>query len=588
VRSRLAGSAGSIAFCIGAGLLLAVPALVLPTFTQVFLDGVVGERRQDWLVPVLCGVGASGLLTAALTALQRSQFRRLRLALSVRLASRFFWHLIRLPISFYSQRFAGEIASRSSLNEELAHLLSGALASTAIDLVMMVFFAALMFQYDVVLTSIGIAAAAVNVFALRRLGQRCVEPNMRLQRDSGMVYGESIAALCSMETLKASGQESGFFAKWSGHYAKATNTRQELELANTRLAWVPRFLAQATTATVLLVGGLRVIDGQITIGMLVAFQALMASFMAPVSSVVQLGSTIQTLEGTLARLDDVLANPVEAQAAGGSAGAPAPGAPAAGGDGPPSLVRLAGRVEFRNVSFGYSPLDPPLIEDFDLDIRPGQRVALVGGSGSGKTTISNLMCGLYSPRSGVIAFDGIPRAEVPRALMLNSFAAVGQDIFLFAGTVRENLTLWDPTVPEENLVRACADAGVLDVVLALPGGFDGMLLEGGINLSGGQRQRLEIARALVHNPSILVLDEATSALDSETEAAVDRNLRLRGCTCLIVAHRLSTIRDSDEILVLDRGQVVERGTHEQLWAADGAYAALIRTTGAAERAEGGA
>ncbi len=319
-----------------------------------------------------------------------------------------------------------------------------------------------------------------------------------------------------------------------------------------------------STVLLLGIGGMRVMDGHLSMGMLIAFQALMLAFLAPVNRLVELGSTVQEVRGDMSRLDDVLGAERDARLAEEREGE------ADGGE-----ARLEGRLELRGVSFGYSPLDPPLIEELDLELRPGSRVALVGGSGCGKSTIARLVCGLYEPWTGQVLFDGRPRAEVPRRTMDASLAFVDQDIFLFEGTVRDNLTLWDPTIPEAQLVAAARDACIHEEVTARAGGYAGTVEEAGRNFSGGQRQRLEIARALVGNPAVLVLDEATSALDPATEQAIDDHLRRRGCTCLIVAHRLSTIRDCDEIIVLERGKIVQRGTHDELVAAPGAYARLM-------------
>jgi ABC-type bacteriocin/lantibiotic exporter with double-glycine peptidase domain len=316
-----------------------------------------------------------------------------------------------------------------------------------------------------------------------------------------------------------------------------------------------------------------VIDGYLSIGMLIAFGSLMQSFQSPVNSLVSFGSTLQELEGDLNRLDDVLRNPTDPQLE------PRTREEDKTNLTPSSYFRLQGAVELRNVTFGYSPVDAPLIENFSCTLKPGQRVALVGGSGCGKSTIAKLVCGLYEPWQGEIILDGKPKNQIPRAVLTNSIAMVEQEIFLFGGTVRDNLTLWDSTVPDSQLVRACIDAAIHEVILAIPGGYGGELMEGAANLSGGQRQRLEIARALVNNPAILVMDEATSALDAETEKIIDQNLRRRGCSCIIVAHRLSTIRDCDEIIVLERGKVVQRGTHEELWRVDGAYSRLLRSEG---------
>jgi ATP-binding cassette, subfamily C, bacterial len=341
------------------------------------------------------------------------------------------------------------------------------------------------------------------------------------------------------------------------------------------LGLLPTFLTALTSMALLAVGGLRVMDGHLTIGMLIAFQTLMANFQGPVNTLVGMVSTIQTLEGNLNRLDDVLGCPVDESV---KAPASEPIAPLQYAT-PADLennCKLQGYVELRNVTFGYSKADEPLIRDFNCRLQPGQRVAFVGGSGSGKSTLSKLITGLYQPWEGEILLDGVPRHQIPRSVLTNSLSMVEQDVFLFGGSVRENLTLWDDTIPDEQMLKACRDAAIVEVVKAIPGGLNGQLLEGAANLSGGQRQRLEIARALVNDPTILVMDEATSALDAETESTVDRNIRRRGCSCIIVAHRLSTIRDCDEIVVLERGAVVERGTHEEMKQANGAYARLIQ------------
>ncbi len=493
------------------------------------------------------------------------------------MSSRFLWHILRLPVSFYAQRFAGEISNRAPLNDEVANVLSGRLATTAIDAVMVIFYALVMLQYDWVLTLIVVSFAAVNVLTLQRISRQRVDANQRLLQEYGKAAGVSIAALQSIETLKASGLESDFFSRWSGYYTKAINSQQELGVTNQTFSVLPPLLSALSSMILLVVGGLRVMDGHLSIGMLVAFQVLMQSFLLPVNNLVNFGSTLQELEGNLIRLDDVLDNPTARQGEQGGRGAGEQGSRGAG----EILPRLQGYIELRNVTFGYSHLEPSLISNLRLSIKPGQRVALVGGSGSGKSTIAKLVSGLYEPWAGEICFDGLPREQIPHQLLTNSVAMVEQDILLFGGTVRENLTLWDATVPDKNLKRACQDAAIDDVIFSMSGGYDAELIEGAANLSGGQRQRLEIARALVNNPSILVMDEATSALDTETERIIDENLRRRGCTCIIVAHRLSTIRDCDEIIVLERGKVVQRGTHEELWQVEGVYSWLIRTEGEA-------
>ncbi|MEY4520146.1 MAG: hypothetical protein RLZZ499_2746 [Cyanobacteriota bacterium] len=566
--SRLQGTTGALTYCLIAGLLLTLVGLVVPVFTQIFVDEILIQGRQHWLRPLLLAMAIAAILQGALTLLRLRYLRRLKIKLAVGMSSRFLWHILRLPVSFYAQRFAGEISNRTSLNDQVADILSGQLATTVIDTVMLGFYVIVMSQYDLVLTAIVFGFALINVITLQSISRQRKDANQRLIQDYGKAAGASIAALQSIETLKASGLESDFFARWSGYYTKAINSQQELGVTNQTLSVLPVLLSALSAAFLLAVGGLRVMDGHLSIGMLVAFQGMMQNFQQPVDSLVSFGRTLQELDGNLIRLDDVLDNPTDPQLE--QRGKTENGQT-------PLKPKLEGHLELQNLTFGYSRLEAPLIENFSLEVQPGQRVALVGGSGSGKSTVAKLVGGLYESWSGEILLDRQPKTEIPTQLLTNSLAMVEQDILMFSGTVRDNLTLWDTTIPDKYLKQACQDAAIDDVVQSMPGGYNAELAEGAANLSGGQRQRLEIARALVNNPSILIMDEATSALDSETEKIIDNNLRRRGCTCLIVAHRLSTIRDCDEIIVLDRGKVVQRGTHEELWQQGGVYARLIKS-----------
>jgi ATP-binding cassette, subfamily C, bacterial len=597
--SRLQGALGALFYCLIGGFFLAIVGLLIPVFSQVFVDEILIEQRLHWLRPLLLAMIITAIVQGLLTLLRLKYLRRLKIKLAVGMSSRFLWHILRLPVSFYAQRFAGEISDRTTINDQVADVLSGRLATTVIDTVMVIFYALVMVQYDWVLTLIIVIFAAINILVLQWISRKRVDANQRLIQEYGKAAGTSIAALQSIETLKASGLESDFFARWSGYYTKAINSQQELGATNQIFSVLPLLLSALSSVMLLVVGGLRVMDGHLSIGMLVAFQGLMYSFQSPVNNLVNFGTTLQELEGNLLRLDDVLDNPIEEP--GSILRLPSPVGDAArttalrasrsvtGGAEeqllsvyPSTFVpKLQGYVELRNMTFGYSHLEQPLIENFHLSIKPGQRVALVGGSGSGKSTIAKLISGLYQPWTGEILFDGKSREQISQQLLTNSVAMVEQDILLFGGTVRDNLTLWDSTISDKSLIRACEDAAIADVILSMTGGLDAELIEGAANLSGGQRQRLEIARALVNNPSILIMDEATSALDAETEKIIDENLRRRGCTCIIVAHRLSTIRDCDEIIVLEHGKVVQRGTHQQLWQVDGAYSRLIRMEGEA-------
>lgn len=591
LRDRLRGSIPALLYCVAAGFLLVIPNLALPVFSQVFVDEVLIRQQLDWFPYLLIALLLTVIVQGLLTAWQLQYLRKLRVKLAVGMASRFIWHVLRLPSSFYAQRYPGEISSRVSINDQVADVLSGEVTTTVISSALVIFYAVMMLYYSPLLTLIVICFAIINVAVLQWVSQRRIDANTRVSRDFGKVDGVAIAGLQSIETLKASGLESDFFARWAGYYTKATNARQELALVTQRIGILPSLLSSLSNVVLLGVGGWLIIQGNLTIGMLLAFQLLTRSFLTPINNLVRFGKTLQDLAGNLVRLDDVLDNAVDptlklqspvpqedrklAEETNSELHQESNNGYQKLGTALTPFCHLRGYVELRNVTFGYSPVNAPLIQNFTLSIKPGQRVALVGGSGSGKSTIARLVAGLYEPWEGEVRFDGVPRDQIPRSVLTDSIAVVDQDILLFADSVRDNLTLWDPTIPDSVLQKACQDAAIHDVILSIPGGYSAQLIEGAANLSGGQRQRLEIARALVNNPSILIMDEATSALDSETEKIIDQNLRRRGCTCLIVAHRLSTIRDCDEIIVLDRGKVVQRGTHETLWREGGQYAYLI-------------
>lgn len=559
----LQGQGWAILMCILAGVLLTLPNLAFPVFSRYLIDNILIPAQPNTLRPLLAIMAGTILIALLLKIIQTNMLRRLMLALSTRSACRYVWHLLRLPMTFYGQRYAGEVAGRLPMTQTVAELLSGKLAETVLSLVQVVLYLAILFCYSVPLTLIGLSAALINFIALRAIYRARVEARLRMALDEGKAGGIAIAGLQGVETLKATGMEDGFFAKWAGYYTKAVQARQELEASTLALGTLPVLLNGITTTLILVLGGWFVIQGQLTIGMLFAFQILMALMLAPVGQLVTLGSEFQELEVNLLRLEDVLDSPAES--------VPARVDPATS---PPR-----GDVQVSNLVFGYSPLDAPLLTGFDLTLQPGRRVALVGASGSGKSTVARLITGLYNPWSGTLLVDGMLPGHTPAEDRSQRIGFVDQDVFLFEGTVRENLTLWDETVPDEVLWQAIRDAQLEDVVQALPGGLMAPLVEGGANLSGGQRQRLEIARALVNSPTLLVLDEATSALDAETEFRVLEGLRRRGCTSVLVAHRLSTIRDCDEIIVLQMGQVVERGSHAELMQRGGEYVRLVQTEG---------
>lgn len=550
-----------LALCVIAGLALAIPGLIVPAFLKIFADRVLGHGDPSLVVPLVLGLLAAAIAQAGLTWLQQVTLIRLSTKLSLSMSTRFMRHMMRLPVGFFLQRFAGHLVARVALNDQVANLLSSQLATTVLSLVSAVVYAVAMLVIDPTLGGVVIALGAANFIALRAVSRRRRDVNVVLVTESAKLSGISFAGIQAIETIKASGAEDDFFARWSGQQAKVLNGRQELGATTQVLATVPRLLATLSAAAIVGLGGLRVLYGDLSVGSLLAIQALAVSFTVPIQQLVALGETLQEAEGNLAALDDVLRYPPD------DSNGSAPGRDDAG--------RLSGHLEFEEVTFGYSPLDPPLIDRLSLVIEPGQRVAIVGPTASGKSTVARLATGIYRPWSGRVLLDGVPREQLPAELVAGAVTFVDQEIHLFEATIRENISLWDTTISEPAIVAAARDASIDEDVNRRTGAYDRRVQEGGRDWSGGQRQRLEIARALATDPALLVLDEATSALDPVVEREIDEALRARGGACLIVAHRLSTIRDCDEIVVLDAGRVVQRGTHDELMAQGGLYTELV-------------
>lgn len=571
IKERLNNVKLSTAYICTAGFFLFFPTLAIPAVTRIFYDNVLGNNQLNWKWGITAALLWISILIACLTGLQQFFLNRLNARLSIRFSSDFLWHILRLPIPFYAQRFGGEIAYRASLNDSVTTTMTGNLATTAINLFLIVFYAVVMIQYDLVIASIGIFAGLINILSLTIITRSRTDAYTRMRQESGKSIGFAIGALKNMEAIKAAGNESDFFSRWAGYFAKSVNAQREISTKDVVLTSVPFLLQSLSTAALLGIGAWRILKGDLSIGMLLALQALLSAFLSPLIQMVNLGSTLQTLKIDVARLNDVLKNKVDKIFT--SKKAMHEEMP---------VAKLKGYLQLKNISFGYSPLSPPLIENLSIDLKPGQRVALVGPTGCGKSTIAKLISGLYEPWEGEILYDGKPMKDIPRNILSNSLSCVDQIIFLFSGTIKDNLTLWDSTIPEHVIIQAAKDALVHDEILMRQGNYDAQLTEGGSNLSGGQRQSLEITRALVCAPSILVMDEATSALDSSSEEQISRNIRRRGCTCVMIAHRLSTIRDCDEIIVLDKGKVIQRGTHEALKSTPGVYQELVQKEGSFE------
>ncbi len=490
--------------------------------------------------------------------------------MSVAQADRLLSHLFRLPVRYFVHRFAGDLASRVQLVDEVAAVGSTQLVGVAIEVVTSAVFLAVLLAVDPLLGAAVAAVAAVGVVAMRAVSRRRTDEKRHMQREGAMLTGLGGVALRSIDSLQATAAEDDFFARWTGYQARELTARQRFSELGHLNAAVPGLFMMLGGAAVMGLGGWRVMTGGMTLGTMMGLHVVAGSFLRPVGRFVQLADLLQTLDADLQRLGDVFDAPEDRALS---------RPPRTGGriETFGGRLRLAGRIELRDVTFGYQPSRPPQVRNLSLTIEPGRQVAVVGPSGSGKSTLLMLAAGVYAPWSGEILFDGVARDDIPREVLNSSVAIVDQHPFLFAATVRDNLTMWNPTVPERQLVQAAADARIHDEITSRPAGYDAAVLDGGRNFSGGQRQRLEIGRALVPNPSVLLLDEATSALDAATEADIEDALRRRGCTCLVVAHRVSTIRHCDRIVVLDGGEAVQQGTHDELFAdRDGLYHQLVR------------
>ncbi|MGW2789125.1 NHLP family bacteriocin export ABC transporter peptidase/permease/ATPase subunit [Streptomyces sp. NPDC001251] len=560
--ARLRGTTGTMLASLLASLLLVAVGAALPALSRTYIDLFLIGHQTSLLGVLFGAMGLMVALTVVLTWLQQANLLRGRIISSTLSSARFFRHLLRLPVTFFAQRSPADLVQRLQSNDAVAETLARDLTAAAVDGVVVLLYAALLWTYDPQLTVVGVGIALLNVVAMRIVVRLRATGTQKLRADSARLTNTSYTGLQLIETMKATGGENGYFRRWAGQHATTLDVQQRLGVPSAWLGVVAPALATLNSALILWIGGLRAVEGHLSIGLLVAFQALVTRFTAPLTRLNGVAGRVQDFAADVARLKDVENFPVD----------PLHSRP----EPPASTRRLKGHVTLDDITFGYSPLDKPLLTGFSLTVGPGQQVALVGGSGSGKSTVSRLISGLYAPWEGTIRIDGQRLEDIPRGALAASVSFVDQDVFLFEGTVRDNVALWDPSIPDDAVVSALKDAALYEVIARRPGGIHSRVEQDGRNFSGGQRQRLEIARALVRRPSILVLDEVTSALDAETEHLIIDNLRRRGCACVVIAHRLSTVRDSDEIVVLDHGTVVERGRHEDLVGAAGPYARLVR------------
>ncbi len=562
-RNRLRGAGVAVAFVALTTLIAYLLEMLTPAFTRFFMDRLLTGENPDLLMPFIALLAAVAIVQVVVTAVKSIYSFKINGKMAVIGSSTFMWQVLRLPMEFFSQRRAGDICQRKATNAVIAGTLVNTFTPLVLNIAMMVFYLVVMLRYSVLLTLVGIVAIAINTLLASYISRKRVNITRVQMRDAGKLDASTVSGIQMIETIKASGAENGYFAKWAGYQASVNGATTRFASLNLYLGMVPSFLVSFANYAVLVIGVLLVMRGQFTLGMVMAFQGYLSLFMNPAMTTIKAGQVLQEMRTQMERVEDVMEYPADP----GYRDEPL----TEDGD----YGKLEGEVELRNVTFGYARLGEPVIEDFSMRVEPGGSVALVGASGCGKSTISKLIAGLYQPWSGEILFDGKPASEIDRSVLTGSVAVVDQDIILFEDTIANNIRMWDASIEDFEVIMAARDAQIHDDIMARDGGYSSKIAEGGRDLSGGQRQRLEIARVLAADPRVIVMDEATSALDAKTEYEVVNAVRDRGVTCIVVAHRLSTIRDCDEIIVLDHGRVVERGTHDELYRAGGVYAELV-------------
>ena len=558
---RLKGSGAAITFTVLTGMIAALMGFVQPAFSRVFLDHLLTGTDPGWTIPFLVFLAAFNLIEITVSALQAVYSLRINGKMAAVGNAVYIWKVLNVPMKFFSQRMAGDIQGRQLSNASIANTLIGTLAPLLLNAVMMIFYLFIMVRYSVLLTIIGLISLTANAIISRVISKKRINITRVAMRDSSKLAAATVAGIEMIETIKSSGAENGYFKKWAGYQASVNTQEVKFLKLNQYLGIVPQFFTTLANNIVLFLGVWLVMQGEFTVGMIMAFQGFLTSFMAPAETLISGGQTLQEMRTQMERVDDVMEYPDDDIFDENAVS--------------DNQYKLSGNIEVKNLVFGYAPLSPPLIRDFSMTVAPGKSVAIVGSSGCGKSTVSKLIAGLYHPWSGDILFDGKPIDKIAKNIFRGSVAVVDQDIILFEDTVANNIKMWDNSIEDFEMILAAHDAQIHDDIMQRPRGYQHKIIEGGKDFSGGQRQRIEIARALAQEPTVIILDEATSSLDARTEYEVVKAIRNRGIACIVVAHRLSTIRSCDEIIVMENGEIKDRGTHNELMKNSRIYRDLV-------------
>ncbi len=561
VKERLSGQQATMLYLLFTGLLLVFPGLVLPILTQTYIDSVVMNGKVNWMIPVLAALAGTYLFQILFNWIRASVLSKLKLKLYMITGYQLLYKLFRLPIPFFDQRYTGELSQRIENNSDINDFLAGGLIEAVLNVLEASFFLVLMVIYSPILTTVGVTGILLNVGFSFLMLRPLANLAMKQRQDQNRLTGVLCAGLSVFSTIKANGAENDYAQDILGYYAGTTESEQRMGRTQQILNAVPAAVSNIFNVIILIFGVNLVINGGCTAGILTAFCQLLASLTAPINALIGFSQNIQLMKANMSSVDDIESATSDQRFQKKE------------DDKLPEV--LSGSVEMKGVTFAYHPGAEPVITKLSLKASPGSRIGITGASGCGKSTLAKLLAGLLYPQTGSILYDGVKVEELSPEILKGCLSVIGQSSFFFSGTIRDNLTFWNKNCPEQEIVSALKDAEAYGLVNSLPEGLEYRLEEGGKNLSGGQRQKLQIARALICDPSILILDEATSAMDPITEKNIMENIRRRNCTCFIIAHRLSTFRDSDLILVMDGGHIVQSGTHDQLMEQEGIYRRLI-------------